>query len=64
MRGGRILIGLLAPVLAAQALAQVQSTQQAQQGVGDCCGPILGMYGHHIGDFLIAQGFNSVRRRH
>ena len=42
MRGGRILIGLLAPVLAAQALAQVQSTQQAQQGVGDFYG--LGDY--------------------
>ena len=32
MRGGRLLIGLLAPVLAAQALAQAQSTQQGQQG--------------------------------
>ncbi|WP_298274681.1 aminotransferase class V-fold PLP-dependent enzyme [uncultured Bradyrhizobium sp.] len=42
MRGGRILIGLLAPVLAAQALAQVQSTQQGQQGVGDFYG--LGDY--------------------
>ena len=39
MRGGRLLIGLLAPVLAAQALAQAQSTQQGQQGVGDFYGP-------------------------